>query len=206
MAKENEQLDTLLKIKELLKPLENKELLSANEKEVSEIALEENKKELIQLSLVELRRVYDGVLSSLDALRTKALALLAAEVAIVAFLFAPTGRSDTAFFAYDTPVYGVVLFGLGLSLLFSSFVLFLISISSVNVTHPPDEKDIVDIYGRFQNSPLKFLEYLKSEYMRALSQCISRVNHRSKRFTWGVYSFAIGIALLILVKYCSNVI
>ncbi len=166
----------------------------------------EARKELIQLCLVELRRVYDGVLRSLDALRTKALALLAAEVAIVAFLFAPSEGHNASFLPEGSPVYGVVLFGLGLALLFSSFVLFLISISSVNVTHPPDEKDITDIYGRFQDDPLKFLEYLKAEYMRALGQCIYGVNHRSKRFMWGVYAFSIGIALLILVKYCSNVI
>lgn len=167
---------------------------------------EENKKELLQLCLAELRHLYDGVLSSLSNLRTKALALLAAEVAIAAFLFAPTEEGTGAFFASDTPIYGFVLFGVGLGLLSISFIIFLMSTASVTINHPPEERDIQDIYGRFQTSPLKFLEYLKSEYMVALNHCISQVGRRSKRFGYGVYAFSIGIALLILVKYCSSLI
>lgn len=168
---------------------------------------EENQKELHRLAIHELHRVYDGVVRSFDHLKTKALALLAGEAAIVTFLFSSNG-TGSSFFQKGTsvPTYGFVLFGVGITLLVGAFIIFIHVISIAKWTHPPDEKDLADIYGRFNNSPLEFLEHMKSEYTRTIPQCISILGRRSVRFMWGVYSLSVGIALLVLVKYCSGII
>lgn len=160
--------------------------------------------ELLKECVGELRRLYDNISNSFEQLRTKALAILAGEVAIITFLFAPTDNGS--FFGPVVPVYGFVVFGLGIALLIIAFGMFLTVLSSVGWTHPPEEKDIVDLKKRFNNSPVEFLEYLKGEYMGAIKHCIGKTNSRAKRFMIGIYSFSAGITMVVLIKYLSNLI
>jgi hypothetical protein len=104
------------------------------------------------------------------------------------------------------PVYGVIFFGLGIGLLAFAFMMFLHVISSVHWTHPPDNRDISDVHDRFNDDPIRFLEYLKREYIRAIDHCISKLNPRASRFMWGVYSLSLGIFILLIVEFGSSII
>lgn len=161
-----------------------------------------NDVEVLRICVEELRRLYDSVSVSFEQLRTKALALIAGEVAIIAFLFSPnSGR----FFISPAPVYGFVIFGIGLALLALSFIMLLTVISTVSWTHPPDEKDIKDLNNKFKTEE-SFLTALKDDYMQAIAHCIKKTNARSIRFMIGVYSLSGGFALLVLIKYLGNLI
>lgn len=165
---------------------------------------EENEKELLQICVNELNELYESIEQSLEHVRTKGLALLAGEIALVTFLFSP--QKGTNFFSESVPIYGFVIFGLGVSLLFLSAGVFLYVLSKVNWTRPPDAKDIVNINKRFNSSPAEFLEYMKDGYTSAINHCIKIVSKRANALMVGIYMFSAGILLVILVKYCSNLI
>lgn len=149
----------------------------------------------------ELRRMYDCVGSDFESLRTKALALLAGEVAIVTFLFSTDTIGNKGFSVPLTPAYGAILFAFGCILLLTAFVLFLTVVATVRWTHPPTEKDIIDLKDRFDNDPVRFLRYLKNDYIGAINHCVGKINGRARRFMIAVYAFSIGVFMLILIKY-----
>ena len=169
-------------------------------------AKDDRKKEILNYTIDELRLLYSSINSSFDNLRNKALALLAGEVAITTFIFTADVRQDNWFINAAAPVYGIVLFFVGVGLLVYAFGMFLAVISSAQWTHPPEERDVINPDSRFHNDPLEFLEYLKSEYLRAINHCTKVINARSRRFMHGVYSLSGGIIILILVKYGGYII
>lgn len=166
---------------------------------------QENEKELLQICVNELNELYESIEQSMEHVRTKGLALLAGEIALATFLFAPKGTNQ-GFFTNNVPVYGFVIFGLGIFLLFLSAGIFLYVLSKVRWVRPPDEKDIANLNKRFNSSPYEFLEYMKDGYTSAINHCGEKVTKRANALMVGIYSFSFGIALVILVKYCGNLI
>jgi hypothetical protein len=162
-------------------------------------------KELLTLSVGELRRLYDHVSTSFDNLRTKGLALLAGEVAIVTFLFSADG-SHKALLAHQTPVYGIIFYGVGIFLLALAFLALLYVIASVPWKHPPDHQDVVNLTDRFNDSPIKFLEYLQREYLACISHCAGLLTVKAKRFMWAVYSLSLGIFIVLMLKYGGGIL
>jgi hypothetical protein len=163
----------------------------------------ENQKELLRICVDELKELYESIEQSMEHVRNKGLALLAGEIAIATFLFAP---KDGGFFPKPVPIYGFIIFGVGILLLFLSAGIFLYVLSKVRWTRPPDEKDISDLNKRFNNSPYEFLEYMKKGYISAIDHCGSKVSRRANALMLGIYMFSFGILLVILIKYCGNLI
>ncbi len=171
------------------------------------MARADEEKELLRICVNELQRLYDNIDDSFNHVRTKALALLAGEVAIVAFLFSVDGSgSGRSFFEDGAPFYGVALYVLGVALLGIAFVSFLYVVSSVHWTHPPELKDLKDIRKRFHSNSVEFLEYLKSEYSDAINHCIRKCNARSKGFMLGAYTLVFGILIMLLLKYGRSIV
>lgn len=167
---------------------------------------EDNDKELYALALVELRELHKSITSSFDNLRTKALALLAGEIAIVTFLFSSNESAHARFFRESVPIYGVVFYGIGIALLSASFLLFLNVISSVTWSQPPDDKDVIHVTDRFNHSPLKFMSSLRDDYVESINHCASVQNVKSTRFMWGIYCLSIGIFVTLMLKYGGGII
>lgn len=161
---------------------------------------QENEKELLKESVAELRRLYDAVARSFDHLRTKALALLAGEVAIVTFLFSGNS-SSSGLMQQSPPIYGLVFYGLGIALLAFAFLMFLMVLSSITWKHPPEEKDVRNITARFNSNQVEFLHYLHNEYLEKIAYCTNKIGDKSSKFMRGLYALSIGIFLVILVKY-----
>jgi hypothetical protein len=166
----------------------------------------ENDKELLEITLLELRRLHGAITQSFDNLRGKALALLAGEVAIVTFLFSASDGKQKAFFHDQVPTYGIVFYGLGIALLGVAFLIFLYVISTVSWHQPPEEKDVANITDRFNHDPLKFLEYLKDEYIESINHCGKITSTKAIRFMWGVYSLSLGIFIILMLKYGGGII
>jgi hypothetical protein len=158
----------------------------------------ENHKDLLQLGIDELRRLYDAVSHSHDNLRAKALALLVAEIAIVTFLFS---AGDPNPFSVKI-IYGIVFLAIGILCLIGSFVTFLWVISPIKEwEHPPETKDLKNIHKNFDNSPAKFLTTLKDDYLRCIPSCISTLSKRSQKFSAAVYLLSAGIFIILMIKY-----
>lgn len=168
------------------------------------MATKEDTESVLRTAVEELRRAYDAITRSFEQLRTKALALLAGEVGISSFIFS-SGQPQRGIVHGDVPIYGIALFGIGIALLFLSALSFLYVSSTAQWVHPPDDEDLTNLEKNFPTSS-DYLERIKTEYMAAIEHCISKITPRAKRFMNGVYMLAVGIAILLLLKYCSGII
>jgi len=165
--------------------------------------LQKDQKELLALGIDELRRLYDMVAGSLDNLRAKALALLVAEIAIVTFLF----TNNRGNFTSIKIIYGIVFLLIGIACLAGSFFTFLRVISPIkDWEHPPETKDLKNMYKSFDSSPKKFLETLKDDYIRIIPSCIGVLDTKSRRFSQGVYLLSAGVFIVLLIKYGGGTI
>jgi hypothetical protein len=172
--------------------------MARNESEDKKIN-SDDQRELLKAGVDELRRLYDAVAHSLDNLRAKALALLVAEIAVVTFLF--TSGSDNTFTSIKI-IYGIVFLSIGISCLLGSFLMFLWVISPVKYwEHPPESKDLKNIYKNFDHSSIKFLETVKDDYIRIIPNCSQVLTHKSKKFSAGVYLLSAGVFIVLMIKY-----
>jgi ABC-type enterobactin transport system permease subunit len=143
----------------------------------------------------ELHRIYDHISNTYDQLRIKALALIAGEIAVVSFIFAGD-------FKLPKVVYGIVFFGVGIGSLVAAFIVFLLTISSLNWAIPVEFKEIREI-EKYENEA-KFLEYVRKDYLEAVEHCLSVVNRRVRRFDLGLYLLLFGAIILLVIKFGGN--
>lgn len=157
---------------------------------------------LHQLGIDELRRLYDAICESFEGVRTKALALLAGEVAMITFLFSTSSSHPLA---KPFIVYAVALYGIGMLLLALSFISFLSIITPVQWHHPPETVDLENMDERFGNSE-KYLVYLKNEYIKSIRLASPLLATKSRRFVMTTLILAIGIFLIALLKFGGGTI
>ena len=154
---------------------------------------------LLEECVVELRRLYDYGSESLEHVRNKALALMVGEVAIVTFLFSRDGNNSLL--KHGTPVYGYVALGLGVAFLAYAFYKYFRVIETIQWQFPTEDYDMKNPTARFHSSRLEFLDYLHSEYMRKIPDCLNKIRERSVCFMHGTYALSAGVLIIILVKY-----
>lgn len=157
------------------------------------------KADMLREQVVELRRLYDYISSSMDRLRAKTLALLAGEVAIVSFLFT-SNRADQSR-QILVSVSDAVFLGTGAILLILAFIIFLWLLQPVDWEHPPETSELIESEKHYNGSDEKFLERLVACYLRVIPACNVKVSVRSKRFVLAVYFLAIGIFMVTVLKY-----
>ncbi len=162
----------------------------------------EKEAQLLSVTVDELRRHYDYVCTGFNHLRTKALALLGGEVAIVTFLF--SADSNAAFI--PKVVYGAVFLLIGIALMTTAFLLFLWVLSPATWHHPPETKLTRKLNKNFNSDPNEFMEYLKDEYNEIIERCIAKTGARATKFNIGLYSLAFGTVILIMLKYGGGLI
>lgn len=146
----------------------------------------------------ELRRLYDAITSSFDHLRTKALGLLAGEIAIVTFLFAAK-PSDNGFDILI--VSNFIFFFVGVVLMSASCILLISVLASSSWSHPPDTRDTRKMEKRIGSTELDVLLYLKEDYEEVVAICARIISKRAERFMWAVYMFILAAFILVVLKY-----
>ena len=161
-----------------------------------------SEKEILQTNLDELRRHFDSVTNGFDRLRSKALALLVAELAVVTFLF----TSDGSIQWFPNQLYGAVFLGIGIVLLVLAFILALWVVSPATWMHPPDTVMARDLKRWFDNDPIKYLEYLNKEYIAAIHLAIKIVSRRATLFTWVIFSLSGGVFIVTMIKFGGRVL
>lgn len=150
---------------------------------------------VLQGSIDELRRTYDHITNIYDQLRLKALALIAGEVAIVAFIF--TDYTNSKNFVPVGTDRQVIFFGaiaaLGLAF---GFLLWVISSVPWKLAHDTVKSGKLH---KDYSTHKEFLEYLNDYYCDVLDYCNKLVSNKCKKFNWVVYLLAAGVILLLIV-------
>jgi len=145
-----------------------------------------------------LRRLYDSITGSFDHLRTKALGLLAGEIAIITFLFAAK-PTDNGF--NIRIVSNFIFFFVGVTLMTASCILLINVLASSKWGHPPETKDTKKMKSRIGLTRLKVLLYLKEDYENTITMCAQILSKRAERFMWAVYTFILAAFILVVLKY-----
>lgn len=152
---------------------------------------------LLELTIDELRRLYDFMDRTYDGLRTKALALLAGEVAILTFLFASDGRRNPILANPSDYIF----LGIGVTALILAFLTFLWILQPVQWEHPPESRDLRDLKDRYDNNSTRYLESLKNHYLDVIPSCNSKITKKSGGFVRAIYLLVVGIVIVAVLKY-----
>lgn len=155
---------------------------------------------VLKIALEELRRVHDHITNSYDQLRTKALTMIAGEVAIVAFLF--SDQNAKLIMPHDLA--GIIFFLTALSGLLSAFLLLIRSIAPGTWYVPGDMEEIEQINNGSDNryeTDEKFLLFLRKDYLESSYKCIQIINRRANWVNWGLYILLASVIILIALKY-----
>lgn len=158
---------------------------------------EKDKIGILKISIRELENNYNRISNIYDQLRIKALALIAGEVAIVTFLFTHWDfrkvleGSDRIIFFFT----GVVLLSLAFGIL-----LWVISTVEWKIPHDTRRADTL-LNDKNYDSELAFLKYLNDDYAKVNEFCNSLVSRKCKRFNWTVFLLAIGVIIVMVIKF-----
>lgn len=158
---------------------------------------EKDYQQLLQLVIDDLKRLYDFVDRTFDGLRTKALALLAGEVAILTFLFADDARRSPILENQSDYIF----LGIGVTALIMAFLKLLWILHPVQWEHPPESRDLRDLQERFNGDPIKYLEQVKSQYLEVIPGCNAKLARKSNAFVRAIYLLVIGIVVVAVLKY-----
>ncbi len=188
MAEGDDAIDFVLKVKELLRPIETK--VPAKNKAHHEL-------QIIKTSIEEQKRIYDHTSNIYDQLRIKALALIAGEVAMVTFLFSNWNfrksihDSDREFFF----ITGIIFLGLAFG-----FLLWIIS--TVEWKMPHSLSKAKQLLGNKNNdTEQSFLEELHDDYTSVNGYIMPLVGHKCKKFNWTVFLLAAGVIIIMVIKF-----
>lgn len=190
----DETLDALFKIKELLSNLSSHENIR--------VEVESEKVKVLRIALDELRRVHEHVSNAYDGLRTRVLAMLAGQVAIVTFLFSGT---DSSRIGIPPDTAGRIFLTIGIVALISSFALFVyLTASSKGWPVPGDINEIEEIDNgndcRYDTVE-KFLLFLRKDYLQSTRECINILEKKAIRFNIALYLLLVSVIILLAIKY-----
>lgn len=180
MAKEiNEQLDMLLKIKELLRSLE------------SDSSPVTNKEETLEISLEELRIIYSRLDNSMHTTRLRSLTFLGAALALLSYLY-----GGAELFIPQEP-YGRVFYFLGLGLVIAA-VSFLLHAVRPNPWAVPIETKLTKL-GRYRTK-VELLEEIVEQYIESMVANIGKYEKKCQLYSSGFGLLLCGGILLLVIK------
>lgn len=179
MSRLNDLLDAALKLKELFN--------IGDASTPSECDKNEQEK-VWQTSADELRRKYAELTSSFDQLRTKVLAFIAGEIALIAFLF-------TSGMSIPNVIFGIFFFVVGTGCIAASFVILTLSLRGTN-WHSPGPS-----YATEEKDNLTALKKACEDYSAAIDNNASIYARRSQMFDTALTLLFIGVTMLLVIKY-----
>jgi hypothetical protein len=148
---------------------------------------------LLRIAIDELRHLYDHVSNIYDQVRIKALAVLAGEIALVAFIF--SGDS----LAMPSTPYGMIFFFIGILLLLGAFGFAFWTISAVDWLIPGDPAKLKNLNQYTDESAL--LAATRDEYTQAIEHCLPLVNKKTRKFNWCINTLVAGGIILLVIKF-----
>lgn len=155
---------------------------------------EPEKVKILHLSIDESRRTYDHIANTYDQLRAKALAIIAGEIAIVAFIF--TGDSLKIPHVY----YGLIFFFVAIVFMLAAFGGLLWTLAALQWRIPSDLAQTSKLLTSY-DTELEFLEYLNDDYSAVAQYCAQCVDKKSKMFDKALYFLEAGAIILLVLKF-----
>lgn len=164
-------------------------------------------KDSLEVVVAELRGLHEAMSTSLEQLRTKALALLVGEIAMVTFIFSYEAAGSPSPFQ-SRIISLLIFFGIGTVCIILSFLAFLWVIAPIKWSRPPETRDFTDerMEKLFNNSAEPVLINLKNDYMRCIASCNEKLSTRARMFMFGIYMMLIGIVIMLVLKYGNGTI
>lgn len=159
---------------------------------------DEEKKVTIKLVIDDLRRLFDEISRNYTSLKSRALGVLAGEVALVTFLF--SGEDIALKYLTDAEK---VFFAFGTIALLTSFGLLLWIVSTRQWMVPLDLKESRKLYARY-DSELDWLEDIKEDYENCTGYILDVVKKRSAAFNKTLIILSCGIIIMLVLKYLTN--
>lgn len=153
-----------------------------------------DKVQVLETNMEELRRLYDRLTSLYDNIKIKVLALIAGELAIVPFIFSENAR------LMPSELYGIIFSSIGIACIALSFGLLLWAISTADWLVPLDLKESHKLHERYKNKQ-EYLEYLKSDYEECIVHCLKKIKTRAKIFNVTLMLFSAGAFIIFVLKY-----
>lgn len=144
-----------------------------------------------KIAVDELRHTYDILNKSIDKLQTKTLTFLAATLALLTFLYSGGDLFIPA------QVYGRIFYFLGLALVLTAVIMFLLGLKPVSYQVPTTIAKLKDIKERDEQ---EYLEYVKQEYISTFDH--NKVIYESKHADLyrGFVLLTLGAFILIIIK------
>lgn len=159
---------------------------------VDEHDLPSDDRKTLTLSLEEARKKYDRLNSDYHNLRGRLFTLLAAELAVVTYLFASDGN------ILPRQLYGIIFFAVGVSMLAVAAVILFVAVSSVVWAVP---LNIPELKNKYNLSHDKYLEHMRDDYLESYAFCLEKHQSRTKMFDWSIRLFLIGVTILLILKF-----
>lgn len=156
----------------------------------NQMTKQEDQIQLLKLSIKELRRMYDKVWEIYSNVRIKIITFTGGGLAFLSYLYG----DGESFFPKEP--YGRALYLIGLALFIWALSILLLATQPVRVRLPTESKK-----HKNHNNYLKFLEYVRKEYVEAIGINLSYSEEKHKKSDLGASLLLIGAILLLVIKY-----
>ncbi len=151
----------------------------------------EEKINILKLSVEELRRMHDELCDTYTSAKNKILAFLAGELGFLSYLY----YGGNLFFPQQ--IYGQIFYFIGIALLLIALAILFIAVQPVVWVIPTETKVHKDSkYVSYEN----FLQYIKDQYVEAFLINNAHCSKKHKLLNMAFYLLVIGATLLSVIK------
>lgn len=151
---------------------------------------------ITQLAIEELKQINELYNKSYDQLRTRVITIMAAEFALLGYLYRDPGE----WFIPDN-IYGIILYAVGWLCLIVSFTALLLGLNSTTWYYPMEIKDLKKL--RYKTTE-DFLGEIKDEYLLTIELNTIPYEKKQRLFKFGLYALIMGGIILMAISQIEN--
>jgi len=150
---------------------------------------EEDQIKLYKLSIEELRRMHDEIASAYNNVKIKIITFIGGGLALLNYLYS----NGELFIPKET--YGRIFYLLGLTFCITALLILFLATQPVEWRLPTESKN-----HKNHNIYLKFLKYVRKEYVEAISINTSHLGKKQKRLNLASSLLIVGTVVLLVIK------
>lgn len=157
-------------------------------------------KEILEVTIEELRRRYDKICQDYDTARIKILTLFGGGLAFLSFLYSGKTQEGRADIFFPTNLDERIFYIIGLGLFLAAICIFFWAIRPSDWALPLSVSEVSKLEEHY-NTKDKILEYVKDEYLTATNFCMNQLAIKVKLLDTGANMLFIGAIILLVLKY-----
>lgn len=147
--------------------------------------------EILEVTIDELRRTLDWLNAAYDTVKTKTLTFMGGGLALLTFLYA----NGDIFFPHET--YGRIFYIIGFASVIGALIMLFFSMLPRIWEFSIDSNDLEDMNFEDKNH---YLQYVKSNYMRAYKRNAKTYGKNHKVLNLSFFPLVLGAIILIVLK------